>query len=1230
MIHPETLLRQIRTKTVLLCLIVLLVSSSIGDVPLLLNYQGKLTDGSGLPLEDPVSITFSLWDSPTGGNKIWEQTIALVDPNHGIFAVELDLSSGWETGYNINQFDIGVSYLQLEVDAVVLSPREKMTSSVNAINIADSMVTTPKIRDASVTPAKLADGGIVDQLLEWNSSEGNWELVATSGIAIDNDWIIDGSNQYSAVTGNVGIGTTSPAHKLDVQVDDGTDERVARIWNRSDDFGEDGLLVSTDRQASDAYILNAFSGGSGGSSKFFIRSDGNVGVGITTPTYRFQVAGSARMNSLNINGAYDFPTADGATGNALVTNGLGTVTWSEVGSDNDWTEVGSDIERQSGDVYIGDDNSTNNNLYISGVIYDWDNTTYFIDPGSASRFNEIEFDEGSVSDPPIWFEGEGNTGIFQPADDMIGVTINGSEALRVDDLGNVGIGTTTPSAKLEVANSDAIIHGHTVGRGASSVATNVALGNLALSSNTTGQYNIAIGSEALKANTTGISNIAIGRQALDANIGGAGSEGHANVAIGDQALTNNQSGGTNVAIGRFSLMSNISGSSNSAVGHQTLGSNVSGSNNTAIGYWALVNNTGNYNTAVGSRLLFLNTTGEENTGIGYAASTNNTTSSYNTAVGSRALYNNSAGNNTAVGRSSLYNSTTGSSNTALGYMSGYSLSPSLTSGNNTFLGANTGYSDGTISNATAVGANVTLAQSNTVILGNNANVGIGTNTPSYKLVVNGDIAVSGGLFDGENTGSANEVLTADGSGGMSWEPASGGGGSDNDWYEVGGTTPPDDITDNMYHTGNVAIGSADPGTYKLYVDGEAFVKTPTTGATSDGPAASTSFLLGEPSAQSASGNFKVYSYKGSGGVSYGGSGDNWGSQIIVSDAPLSGEGTSSSHLTIAVNSLTSAGVVIAGTGNPDKVWGTDGSGNPGWRNPSGGANELNELTDVEVSDYTAGDLLIADGTDSYDGIALSGDASITSAGILTVNAIQGDAISTTDPTDGQILKWNDTASEWQPADESGGGSDNLGDHTATENLQMSGHWVSNDGGDEGLLIDTDGNVTIKGNLLPETSGYNIGSTTERFDKIYASTIYADQIDPIVQIEGEQYVTWMSEGIGMLMETAGSATLANGIYAVDLAAQPRGSDLWLFYNVVAENSIIPIITPQDRAYLIAYMEGSILKVEALSGNENARFSYLLKGKRRDWAGKPIEEVNIPKEKISQPVNMDNYDKNGNLK
>lgn len=47
----------------------------------------------------------------------------------------------------------------------------------------------------------------------------------------DNDWMVSGNDMYSAVTGNVGIGTTTPEKKLTIQV---TRPRLALVENGGD------------------------------------------------------------------------------------------------------------------------------------------------------------------------------------------------------------------------------------------------------------------------------------------------------------------------------------------------------------------------------------------------------------------------------------------------------------------------------------------------------------------------------------------------------------------------------------------------------------------------------------------------------------------------------------------------------------------------------------------------------------------------------------------------------------------------------------------------------------------------------------------------------------------------------------------------------------------------------------------------------------------------------------
>ena len=43
---------------------------------------------------------------------------------------------------------------------------------------------------------------------------------------------------------------------------------------------------------------------------------------------------------------------------------------------------------------------------------------------------------------------------------------------------------------------------------------------------------------------------------------------------------------------------------------------------------------------------------------------------------------------------------------------------------------------------------------------------------------------------------------------------------------------------------------------------------------------------------------------------------------------------------------------------------------------------------------------------------------------------------------------------------SGGGGDNLGNHTATQNIKQNGNWLSGDGGNEGVFVDNSGNIGI--------------------------------------------------------------------------------------------------------------------------------------------------------------------------
>ncbi len=275
-----------------------------------------------------------------------------------------------------------------------------------------------------------------------------------------------------------------------------------------------------------------------------------------------------------------------------------------------------------------------------------------------------------------------------------------SANLFVSTGGDVGIGTTSPAAKLEVAGTarvtdtltlnpsgdqavdvstgsiykGGVLFAHTRGGSA-----NTALGQQALAGVTTGTSNTASGYRALFTNTTGINNTASGVRALHQNTSGdrntasgyrslySNTAGFDNTATGAAALRSNTAGNRNTANGEAALRSNTIGVHNTAVGARALYSNDIGSRNTASGYAALFSNTsGVRNTATGTRALFSNANGTNNTACGYQALYSNTFAVANTAVGSGALFANTGEDNTALGASSLAANTTGHRNTACG------------------------------------------------------------------------------------------------------------------------------------------------------------------------------------------------------------------------------------------------------------------------------------------------------------------------------------------------------------------------------------------------------------------------------------------------------------------------------------------------------------------------------------------------------------------------------------
>ncbi|MFH1192606.1 MAG: hypothetical protein V1655_03990, partial [bacterium] len=304
----------------------------------------------------------------------------------------------------------------------------------------------------------------------------------------------------------------------------------------------------------------------------------NIGIGTATPGAKLEIAGQVKITGGNFGAgkvltsdasglaSWEAPAnvaeADGIIGNevigtptgnaTLTTGGVGTsgspyTLALNLGNANTWTALqtfsnGLTVNGTTGAILKIEAVGLGNHSYLN------------MKAEAASGWNIINF--GDESDVDV-----GRIGYYHPGDYMIFKT-NDAERVRIDNSGNVGIGTITPGAKLDVAG-DAKINGLTIGKGIG--LNNTIIGEYAFASNTVGSLNTIIGRNALGANTTGDSNVAIGDFA-----------GNNRNDTGAPNVNSNQS----VFLGQSANPMTENGTNEIVIGYQAIGK---GSNSVVLG-----------------------------------------------------------------------------------------------------------------------------------------------------------------------------------------------------------------------------------------------------------------------------------------------------------------------------------------------------------------------------------------------------------------------------------------------------------------------------------------------------------------------------------------------------------------------------------------------------------------------------------------------------------------------
>ena len=101
-------------------------------------------------------------------------------------------------------------------------------------------------------------------------------------------------------------------------------------------------------------------------------------------------------------------------------------------------------------------NFLNNGYFAGKVGIGTESPGYKLDVvGSIKASVQGRFASGSAATPSYSFDADSDSGMFRATTNALGFSTAGTERVRIDQVGNVGIGTTNPSSRLEIKATSA-------------------------------------------------------------------------------------------------------------------------------------------------------------------------------------------------------------------------------------------------------------------------------------------------------------------------------------------------------------------------------------------------------------------------------------------------------------------------------------------------------------------------------------------------------------------------------------------------------------------------------------------------------------------------------------------------------------------------------------------------------------------------------------------------------
>ena len=256
-----------------------------------------------------------------------------------------------------------------------------------------------------------------------------------------------GSEQMRLTSTGLGIGTSSPTAKLDVNGGTNSEMRLTTSGSGYLQVGQfnNGAFIGTSSTDATAGILRL---GTGGSERMRLDSSGNLGIGTSSPSNKLHVTVSAASTA--VAAFYNTDAADGtgvyikaggsnsgkyalAIDNAASSSLLFLDSSGNLGlgvTPSAWNSSAKVLQLNS-DVALWSFAGTNAYLSVNRL-FDTGSTNRYISNGFATAY-----EQDRNTGQHIWFNAPSGTA---------GNAISFTQAMTLDASGNLGIGTSSPSS----------------------------------------------------------------------------------------------------------------------------------------------------------------------------------------------------------------------------------------------------------------------------------------------------------------------------------------------------------------------------------------------------------------------------------------------------------------------------------------------------------------------------------------------------------------------------------------------------------------------------------------------------------------------------------------------------------------------------------------------------------------------------------------------------------------